>query len=150
MSKITDTVTALALPAAERLGLELWDVEYLREAGQWVLRVYVDKAGGVSLDDCEALSKELDPLLDEADPIEGSYLFEVSSAGAERALKRPSDFARFLGETAEVRLYQPLAGSKSFIGKLAAYDNGAVTLEIGGAPRRFEKDQVAQVRLRIV
>ena len=107
MSKVTETVTALAAPVAEKLGLELWDVEYIREAGQWFLRVYIDKDGGVSINDCEALSRALDPVLDEADPIPDSYVFEVSSAGAERELKRPGDFARFMGSGAEVRLYKP-------------------------------------------
>lgn len=81
MSKVTETVTALAAPVAAELGLELWDVEYVREAGQWFLRVYIDKDGGVSINDCEALSRALDPVLDEADPIPDSYVFEVSSAG---------------------------------------------------------------------
>ena len=106
MSRITDIVTKLAEAPASELGLELWDVEYVREAGQWVLRVYVDKDGGVGIADCEALSKLLDPLLDEADPIPDSYVFEVSSAGAERELKRPRDFERFMGSDVEVRLYR--------------------------------------------
>ncbi len=151
MSKVTETVEALAKPLAAELGLEIWDVEYAREAGQWVLRVYVDKADGpVSVDECEALSRALDPQLDAADPIPGSYVFEVSSAGAERELKRPSDFERFRGETVEVRLYRAADGSKSFVGKLAGYDDGAVTLETAGRTLRFEKAQVAQVRLRLV
>ncbi|MBQ8974855.1 MAG: ribosome maturation factor RimP, partial [Oscillospiraceae bacterium] len=104
MSKITDTVAALARPVVEQAGCELWDVEYVKEAGQWFLRVYIDKEGGVSIDDCEAVSRALDPILDESDPIETSYVFEVSSAGAERSLKRPSDFERFMGSLVEVRL----------------------------------------------
>ncbi len=150
MSRITDAVTALASPAAAELGLEIWDVEYVREAGQWVLRVYIDKDGGVSINDCEALSKRLDPLLDEQDPIPDSYVFEVSSAGAERELKRPGDFEKFMGHTAEVRLYKSVDNSKSFIGVLAGYDNGNVTLEVGEKTYVFEKAQVAHVRLRIV
>ena len=136
MSKVTETVTALAAPVAEKLGLELWDVEYIREAGQWFLRVYIDKDGGVSINDCEALSRALDPVLDEADPIPDSYVFEVSSAGAERELKRPGDFARFMGSGAEVRLYKPV--------------NGDVTLTIAGKETTFEKAQIAQVRLRVL
>ena len=87
MAKVTDTVAALALPVVEGAGCALWDVEYVKEAGQWFLRVYIDREGGVSIDDCEAVSRPLSDLLDEADPIEGSYTFEVSSAGADRALK---------------------------------------------------------------
>ena len=150
MSKVTETVAALASPIAAELGLELWDVEYVREAGQWFLRVYIDKDGGVSINDCEALSRALDPVLDEADPIPDSYVFEVSSAGAERELKRPGDFARYMGSTAEVRLYKPVNGSKSFVGTLAGYENGSVTLTIAGKNTVFEKSQIAQVRLRVM
>ena len=150
MSKITDIVTQLADPAARELGLELWDVEYVREAGQWFLRIYVDKDGGVNISDCEALSKALDPLLDEADPIPDSYVFEVSSAGAERELKRPGDFEKFLGSPVEVRLYKPVDGSKTCLGTLKGYNDGAVCVESGGREYVFEKAQVAKVRLRIV
>ena len=90
MAKVTDAVAALALPVVEGAGCALWDVEYVKEAGTWFLRVYIDKEGGVSIDDCEAVSRPLSDLLDEADPIEGSYTFEVSSAGADRALKSQS------------------------------------------------------------
>ena len=150
MSRITDTVTALAQPAAAELGLEIWDVEYVREAGQWVLRVYVDKDGGVSINDCEALSKALDPALDEADPIPDSYVFEVSSAGAERELKRPRDFERFMGSDVEVHLYKAVDGSKTWTGVLTGYDDGSFRLQAGGKEYVFEKAQVAKVRLRIV
>ena len=149
MSKVTETVTALAAPIAAELGLELWDVEYIREAGQWFLRVYIDKDGGVSINDCEALSRALDPVLDEADPIPDSYIFEVSSAGAERQLKRPGDFARFLGAQVEVRLYQPVDGSKVHIGTLEQYDNGDVTVSDGKTRRIFQKSAIAQVRLHL-
>ena len=87
MAKITDTVGALARPFVEAAGCTLWDVEYVKEAGEWFLRVYIDKEGGVSIDDCEAVSRPLSDALDQADPIEGSYTFEVSSAGADRALR---------------------------------------------------------------
>jgi ribosome maturation factor RimP len=149
MSKITDTVWKLAQPVAESLGVELWDVEYLKEAGRWVLRVSIDKSGGVGIDDCERFSRELDPILDERDPIPDSYVFEVSSAGAERALKRPSDFSRFMGENVEVKLYQPKNGRKAFTGRLAGYEDGAVAIEVGGEQLRFSKEEVALVRLRI-
>ena len=98
MGKLVDTVRSLAEPVAAQCGCEVWDVEYVREAGAWYLRVYIDKPGGVGIDDCEAVSRALDPVLDEADPVPGSYVFEVSSAGAERELKRPGDFERFIGE----------------------------------------------------
>lgn len=150
MSKILDEVWKLAQPVAESQGCELWDVEYSKEAGQWVLRIYIDRAGGVGIEDCEKLSRAMDPILDEADPIPDSYLFEVSSAGAERALKRPSDFIRFMGETVEVKLYKNLDGRKTFMGKLEGFENGAVTINLAGELLRFEKEQIALVRLRIV
>ena len=149
MSKVTEKVTRLAEPVAAELGLEIWDVEYLREAGQWYLRIYIDKEGGVSINDCEAMSRTMDPLLDEADPIQEAYVFEVSSAGAERELKRERDFERYMGTLVEVKHYQPVNGAKSHVGKLSAYDNGSVTLEINGEAVSFDKAQVAQVRLRV-
>ena len=149
MSKITEKVAALAKPVVEEEGCTLWDVEYVREAGCWYLRVFVDKEGGLSIDDCERISRRLDPMLDEADPIPDSYVFEVGSAGAERELKRPGDFEQFLGSEVELRLYQPVNGSKSFVGKLKAYDNGDVTIENGSTELRFEKGRIAQVRLHV-
>ena len=101
MSKITEKVTELAKPIVEQEGCSLWDVEYVREAGSWYLRIYIDKTGGVDIDDCERISRRLDPVLDEADPIPDSYVFEVGSAGIERELKRPSDFEAFLGSEVE-------------------------------------------------
>ncbi len=149
MSKITDTVLTLAQPVVEAEGCEIWDVEYVKEAGAWYLRVYIDKAGGVSIDDCEAVSRALDPVLDEADPIPTSYIFEVSSAGVERELKRPRDFEKFLGSQVEVRHYQPVEGAKAHTGTLRGYADGAVTIEINGAEKTYQKAQVAQVRLSV-
>ena len=97
MSKITDFTAQLARPVVEANGCTLWDVEYVKEAGSWYLRVYIDKDTGVSIDDCEAVSRVLSDLLDEADPIQDPYTFEVSSAGADRALKKPEHFQAFLG-----------------------------------------------------
>ena len=149
MSKFTEKVAALARPIVEEEGCTLWDVEYVREAGTWYLRIFVDKEGGLSIDDCERISRRLDPMLDEADPIPDSYVFEVGSAGAERELKRPSDFEQFLGSEVEVRLYQPVNGAKAFVGKLKGYDDGDVTIENGGSDMRFDKSRVALVKLHI-
>lgn len=149
MSKISERVCELARPVVEEEGCSLWDVEYLREAGTWYLRVYIDKEGGVSIDDCERISRRLDPILDEADPIPESYVFEVGSAGAERELKRPSDFEAFLGSEVEVKLYKPLEGSKSFVGRLLGYENGGITLAVGARELHLSPDQVAQVRLHL-
>lgn len=147
MAKVTDTVTALALPVVQAAGCSLWDVEYVKEAGEWFLRVYIDKEGGVSIDDCEAVSRPLSDLLDEADPIEGSYTFEVSSAGADRVLKKPEHFAQFQGAEVEVKLYRPRDGRKDFVGLLQSYADGDVALDVGGTPMSFEKKEIAVVRL---
>ena len=149
MSKITERVFELAKPVVEEEGCSLWDVEYLREAGTWYLRIYIDKEGGVSIDDCERISRRLDPILDEADPIPESYVFEVGSAGADRELKRPSDFVQFMDSEIEVRLYKPLDGSKSFVGRLAGYEDGTVVLDWRGKELRFAPAQIAQVRLYV-
>ncbi len=149
MSKITDAVESLARPAAEKLGLRLWDVEYVREAGQWFLRVYIDKDGGIGIDDCEALSRALDPVLDEADLISDSYVFEVSSAGTERELKRPEHFPPFIGSPVEVRLYTAVEGAKVYTGTLTGYADGDITLSAGNREYVFPKAQVAKVRLRM-
>ena len=149
MSKITDKVFALAKPVVEEAGCSLWDVEYVREAGRWFLRVFIDKEGGVNITDCEAISRTLDPILDEADPIPDSYVFEVGSAGAERELKRPSDFEKFMGHEVELRTYQPIAGQKSFVGSLEAYDNGNVTVTVGKNSMSFDKSQIALVKLHV-
>lgn len=149
MSRITELVADLARPVVEEEGCRLWDVEYVREAGSRYLRVLIDKAGGVSIDDCERVSRRLDPMLDEADPIAESYVFEVGSAGAERELKRPSDFEQFLGSEVEVRLYQPVDGQKAFVGKLTGYDAGTVTISASGRERSFTQAQTARVRLHI-
>lgn len=147
MPKVTDAVAALALPIVEGAGCSLWDVEYVKEAGVWFLRLYIDKEGGVSIDDCEAVSRPVSDLLDEADPIEGSYTFEVSSAGADRALKKPEHFEKFRGEAVEVKLYRPREGRKEFVGRLQNYQDGAVTLEINGDETVFTKQEIALVRL---
>mgnify|MGYP002522747456 FL=1 len=145
MSKVTEKVEALARPVVEDEGCELWSVEYVREAGSWYLRVFIDKDGGVGIDDCERISRRLDPILDEADPIPDSYVFEVGSAGAERELKRPSDFEKFMGSEVEVKLYQPYEGKKALVGKLEAYENGDITV----SSVQLKKSQVAQVKLHI-
>ncbi len=149
MSKITDKVTELAKPVVEEEGCSLWDVEYVREAGSWFLRIFIDKDGGVGIDDCERISRRLDPILDEADPIPDSYVFEVGSAGAERELKRPGDFEQFMGSEVEVRLYQPVNGCKVYVGVLAGYDNGRVTVTAGKNEVSFDKSQIALVKLHV-
>lgn len=152
MKKITELVSELAAPAVAEAGCTLWDVEYVREAGTWFLRLYIDKSdGNVDVLDCERVSRAVEPLLDEADPIEGSYTFEVSSAGAERALKRPSDFARFLGSPVAVKLYRARDGRKEFSGVLKSHDeaSGDTVVTVGKEDMTFTKSETALIRLRI-
>ena len=112
-------------------------------------RLYIDKPGGVDINDCEAISRAVDPILDEKDPIPDSYSFEVCSAGLERVLKRPGDFEQFLGSTVLVRLYKPVDGRKEVVGTLTGYEDGAVTVTVNDSPVRFEKNEVALVRLYV-
>ena len=147
--KITDQVAAFAQPIVEAQGCSLWDVEYVREGSDYILRLYIDKEGGVDISDCEAVSRAVDPILDEQDPIPGSYQFEVCSAGLERPLKRPGDFIRFLGSPVTVKLYRPHNGLKEIPGILRGYEDGKVTIEAGKETITFEKSQVALVRLRV-
>ena len=147
--KITELVAGFAQPIVEQLGCTLWDVEYVREGSERFLRLYIDKEGGVDISDCEAISRAVDPVLDEKDPISESYHFEVCSAGLERALKRPGDFERFMGSPIMVKLYRPMNGLKEFPGILRGYDEGRVTVEYGKETITFEKSQVALVRLRV-
>ena len=151
MKKITELTAELAAPAIAEAGCTLWDVEYVREAGTWYLRVLLDKEGGVDILDCEAVSRKLSDLLDEADPIEGSYTFEVSSAGAERALKRPKDFQKFMGSNVLVKLYRARDGRKEFSGVLTGYgEDGTITISAGKDALTFPKSEVALCRLQIV
>ena len=143
-----ETVRALIEETVASLGYDLWDVTYEKEGRDYNLVVSIDRASGVSIDDCKVVSDAIEPLLDEADPIESSYIFEVASAGAERPLKRPGDFEQFMGSPVLLKTYKPVDGRKEFSGDLAGYDNGAVTLRIGEEEKRFEKDAVALVRLR--
>ena len=147
--KVTELVAEFARPIVEEHGCELWDVEYVREGSEYFLRLYLDKEGGVDINDCEAVSRAVDPILDEKDPIPGSYHFEVCSAGLERALKRPGDFQRFLGSPITVKLYRPRNGLKEIPCVLKAYDQGKLTVEAGKETITFEKSEVAQVRLRV-
>ena len=147
--KITEQVEAFAKPVVESFGCKLWDVEYVREGSERYLRVFIDKDGGVDIEDCEKIHRALDPILDEKDPIAESYHFEVSSAGLERALKRPGDFEQFMGSPVLVKLYRPRNGLKEIPSTLRGYEDGKVTVEAGKETITFEKSQVALVRLRV-
>ena len=141
-------ITALVEPILKDTEMTLVDVEYVREK-DWYLRIFIDKPGGVEIDDCQLVSEQLTAVLDEKDPIPGSYHFEVCSAGLERVLKRPGDFQRFLGSPITVKLYRPRNGLKEIPCVLKAYDQGKLTVEAGKETICFEKSEVAQVRLRV-
>ena len=147
--KVTEKVAQFARPVVEENGCTLWDVEYVREGSERFLRLYIDKVGGVDITDCEAISRAVDPILDEKDPIPESYHFEVCSAGLERALKRPGDFEAFLGSPVMVKLYRPRNGLKELPGVLRGYEDGRVTVECGKETITFEKSEIALVRLRV-
>ena len=147
--KVIDIVTEFAQPIVEACGCRLWDVEYVREGSERFLRLYIDKDGGVEIEDCEKVHRAVDPILDEKDPIAESYHFEVCSAGLERALKRPSDFEAFMGSPILVKLYRPYNGLKEIPGVLQGYEDGRVTVLAGKESLTFEKSQVALVRLRV-
>lgn len=147
--KVTDIVTQFAQPIVEENGCKLWDVEYVREGSERFLRIYIDKDGGVDIEDCERVHRAIDPVLDEKDPIAESYHLEICSAGIERALKRPSDFAQFMGSAVLVKLYRPKNGLKEIPGILRGYEEGRVTVEAGKETITFEKSEVALVRLRV-
>jgi ribosome maturation factor RimP len=147
--KVSDLVAEFATPVVEQLGCKIWDVEYVREGAERYLRVYIDKDGGVDIDDCEKIHRAIDPILDEKDPITESYHFEVSSAGLERALKRPGDFEQFMGSAVLVKLYRPRNGLKEIPGFLRGYEDGKITVEAGKETITFQKSEVALVRLRV-
>lgn len=147
--KITEQIEQFAKPIVEQNGCRLWDVEFVREGSDWFLRIYIDKDGGVDITDCETISRAIDPILDEKDLIAESYSFEVCSAGLERQLKRPGDFEQFLGSSVTVKLYTAKNGGKEHVGILRGYEDGNVSVEIGGNTITFMKNEVAMVRLHV-
>ena len=131
----------------EKAGFSLCDVEFARESGNWVLTLYIDREGGVDLDACEKVSRLVDPILDEADPIDRSYYLSVSSLGIDRPLKKDADYARNIGKELEVRLYRPLNGSKVLTGILRSFDGTAFRIEDGnGSETEILRKDAALVR----
>ena len=152
MSKIVEeSVMQLVAPAAAQFGYTVVDVEYVKKRGEdSELVIYIDKEGGVDLDDCEACSMAIDPLIDAADPIEEPYILCVSSPGIDRPLKRPEDFARHLNEKVDVKLYEKRAGKKEWTVTLRGYDKKAISLETEkGEAWELELAKIAQIRPHI-
>ena len=144
---IADRVREIITPTADELGYYLWDVEYVKEGADFILRVTIDSDEGITIDDCETMSRAIDPILDEHDPISDPYLLEVSSPGIERDLTRDDHFALCAGEKVEVRLFAPVDGSRVWVGILGERDEeGNIPVETAGTIRLFPKTAVSKVR----
>lgn len=143
---VAEKIFSLIKPAVEETGVALWDVRFIKEGASYYLRVYIDKADGIGIDDCTNVSHAIDPIIDEADPIDKSYYLEVCSPGLERELTRPEHFERFIGSAVKVKLYKAFNGSKEICGTLCLY-NGGVEIETADEKIYFEKKDISAVRL---
>lgn len=148
--RIEKLVETLLVPILEENGVTLVDVEYVRELGHFYLRVYIDKEGGVNIKDCEHVSRALELVLDEKDPILDPYILEVSSPGLDRPLKKDKDFERSIGKDVEMKLYKALNGHKEFLGMLVSYNKTEVVLKIDNEERVFNRSDIALIRLSVV
>ncbi len=146
---IAQEITALAAPIAEELNYELVEVEFVKEGANWYLRIYIDKPGGISIDDCQAVSERMSDILDKKDPIEQSYYLEVSSPGLERPLKTERDFIKYKDELVEVKVFQPIDGKKVFEGQLVGLIDNKIVIVENGKNIEFDKEKVAIVKRAI-
>lgn len=142
-----EIVTDIVKPVIEEMGLTLWDVRFEKEGASWYLRVFIDKEGGVNIDDCENISRATDPLIDEADPITQAYYYEVSSPGVGRDLVRPWHFDKYMGQDIEVRLIRAENGQRDFMGELLSHDDASVSIRVEGEEKTFHKKDCAFIRL---
>ncbi|MCC3376195.1 ribosome maturation factor RimP [Cohnella sp. REN36] len=149
-SKIKSVVEQLVTPFLDDNGFQLVDVEYVKEGSNYFLRVFVDKEGGIDIDDCGRISEFLSAKLDEADPISDAYFLEVSSPGAERPLKKADDVAKAVGKHVYVTTYEPIDGAKEFEGRLDSFDDGVLGVTVGRRTHAIPYDKVASARLAIV
>ena len=140
---------ALLMPILDEFGFELWDVEYVKEGSEYYLRAYIDKEGGITIDDCVDVSRKLSDKLDEDDFIDSEYILEVSSPGLGRTLKSDRDFTKSIGRDTDIKLYKPIDKVKEFEGILKAFDNDTLTFLIEGNERVFNKSEVASVKLHV-
>src|SRR3954452_25093749 len=151
MSKVTEMVEELAAPITSELGLELVEVEYVKEGKNWFLRVYIDSDNGVDIEECGLVSERLSEKLDEIDPIPQNYFLEVSSPGAERPLKKEKDFQKAIGKNVYIKTYEPILNEKEFEGTPLSFDGKEVTVEIRIKTRKkivvIPYDKVAKARL---
>ena len=140
---------ALLMPILDEFGFELWDVEYVKEGSEYYLRAYIDKEGGITIDDCVDVSRKLSDKLDEDDFIDSEYILEVSSPGLGRTLKSDRDFTKSIGRDTDIKLYKPIDKVKEFEGILKDFDNDTLTFLIDGNERVFNKSEVASVKLHV-
>ncbi|MTI57342.1 ribosome maturation factor RimP [Geosporobacter ferrireducens] len=149
--RTVDIVEAFALPIAEENGVELVDVEYIKEGQDWFLRVYIDKENGITLDDCQAVSEALSKKLDETDPIEESYYLEVSSPGLDRELKKDKDYEKFKGRMIQISLYEPLDGKKMIEGELLGLEGNAVVIKVDERHNlEIPREKIGKVKLAVI
>ena len=147
--KLTDRIFELLEPTVKNLGYELYEVEFQKEYDNWVLTLFIDKEGGIDLDDCERVSNAVDPILDEADPIEQAYYLSVSSIGIDRPLKKDKDFQRNIGKKLDIRLYAPLDGKKELSGELISFDAESFTVKTDKIEKQISRKACALVRPHI-
>lgn len=145
--KTEEVVKKMCEPVTDSLSLELVDVEYVKEGGEWFLRIYIDKPEGIDHDDCQAVSHRLGELLDREDPLPHSYILEVSSPGIERPLKKPADYIRFRGRKVRAVTFKPVDGQKEFTGELVGLEDNKVVINISGKQVALPQEYVAKVRL---
>jgi len=154
MSKVTETVEKIAWPIVQELGLEIVDVEYVKEGKNWYLRLYIDKENGVDIEECGMVSEKLSEKLDEIDPIPHNYYLEVSSPGAERPLKKQADFEKAIGKNVHIKTYEPIDGEKIFEGILQEFDGTNVSIEVRVKTKskviQIPYNKIAQARLAVV
>lgn len=148
--QIEKLIEKMAEPILIQHNYELVDVEYVKEAGTWYLRIYIDKEGGITIDDCEIVSKALDVELEKKDPIKDPYILEVSSPGLDRPLKKDKDFERSIGKEVEIKTYKPVDNQKEFIGTLEGFDFNEVIINIEGKTITFNRKDIAIIRLAVV
>ncbi len=150
-SKIEKTIEQYVKPIIEANNFELVDIEFVKESSNWYLRIYADKEGGFTLNDCELVSKELSKILEQNDPIEQAYILEVSSPGIDRPLKKEEDFVKFKGEIVDIKLYKSINKKKEFQGILKGLENNIVTIEDEyGETFSFSRDEIAIIRLAVI
>lgn len=147
MANAAERVYGLVKQTVEECGVELWDVRFLKEGASWYLRVFIDSAEGISIDDCTKVSRAIDPIIDEADPIDVPYYLEVCSPGIERELSRPEHFEKKTGETVKLKLYKAIDGQKEFKGTLAAVNGDELEISVDGVTRSFKIKEISKATL---